>query len=153
MFLSEWREFPSAPCLAGKKETWWQLASRCCWNRARPCHASELVSFLVGLRTYQHPVKRYCNSLIVDTWRMAQEPRCSWILNSARECVIFLMLLSRLNQGNTIWECSTHGEGEMNTNFWSYEILRKTDLVENLTCRWEGNANLNCAEIESGPAK
>ena len=35
MFLSEWREFPSAPCLAGKKKTWWQLASRCCWNRAR----------------------------------------------------------------------------------------------------------------------
>jgi len=34
MFLSEWREFPSAPCLAGKKK-WWQLASRCCWNRAR----------------------------------------------------------------------------------------------------------------------
>ena len=43
--------FPSAPCLAGKK-TWWQLASRCCWNSARPWHASELVSFLVGLRTY-----------------------------------------------------------------------------------------------------
>ena len=34
MFLSEWREFPSAPCLAGRK-TWWKLASRCCWNRAR----------------------------------------------------------------------------------------------------------------------
>ena len=34
MFLSEWRAFPSAPCLAGKK-TWWQLAFRCCWNRAR----------------------------------------------------------------------------------------------------------------------
>ena len=34
MFLSEWREFPSAPCLAGK-ETWWQLASRFCWNCAR----------------------------------------------------------------------------------------------------------------------
>ena len=33
MFLSEWREFPSAPCLAGKKT--WQLASRCCWNLAR----------------------------------------------------------------------------------------------------------------------
>jgi len=44
MFLSEWREFPSAPWLAGKKKTWWQLASRCCWNRARPWHASELVS-------------------------------------------------------------------------------------------------------------
>ena len=35
MFLSEWREYPSAPCLARKKKTWWQLASRCCWNRAR----------------------------------------------------------------------------------------------------------------------
>jgi hypothetical protein len=34
---------------------WWQLMSRCCWNRARPWHASELVSLLVGLRTYQHP--------------------------------------------------------------------------------------------------
>jgi hypothetical protein len=34
MFLSEWREFPSAPCLAGK-ETWWQLVSPLCWNRAR----------------------------------------------------------------------------------------------------------------------
>ena len=54
MFLSEWREFPSAPCLAGK-ETWWQLASRFCWNSGRPWHASELVSFLVGLRIYQHP--------------------------------------------------------------------------------------------------
>jgi len=54
MFLSEWREFPSAPCLAGT-ETWWQLASRFCWNRARPWHSYELVSFLVGLRTYQHP--------------------------------------------------------------------------------------------------
>ena len=30
--------------------------SRCCWNCARPWHASELVSFLVWLRTYQHPV-------------------------------------------------------------------------------------------------
>ena len=33
---------------------WWQLVSRCCWNRARPWCASEFVSFLVGLRTYQH---------------------------------------------------------------------------------------------------
>jgi len=56
MFVSEWREFPSAPCFVwgGKKKTWWQLASRCCWNRVRPWHASELVYFLVGLRTYQH---------------------------------------------------------------------------------------------------
>ena len=40
--------------LQEKKKTW-QLASWCCWNRTRPWHASELVSFLVGLRTYQHP--------------------------------------------------------------------------------------------------
>jgi len=40
VFLSEWHEFPSAPCLAGKK-TWWQLASRCCWN-----HARQLTCFL-----------------------------------------------------------------------------------------------------------
>ena len=53
MFLSQWREFPSAPCLAEKKN--WQLAPRCYWHRARPWHTSGLVSFLVGLRTYQHP--------------------------------------------------------------------------------------------------
>ena len=53
MFLSEWREFPSALCLP-KKKTWWQFASRCCWNCACPWHASELVSFLIGLWTYQH---------------------------------------------------------------------------------------------------
>ena len=52
MFLSEWCEFPSASCLAKKKK--WQLASRCCWNRAK-LHASELVSFVVGLTTYHHP--------------------------------------------------------------------------------------------------
>ena len=48
-----WISFGVLPC-RGKK-TWWQLASRCCWNRARPWHASELVPFLVGLRTYQLP--------------------------------------------------------------------------------------------------
>jgi len=53
MFLSERLEFPSAPCLAGKET--WHLASRFCWNRARPWHASQLVPFLVELRTYQHP--------------------------------------------------------------------------------------------------
>jgi len=46
MFMSEWREFLSAPCLAGNKSLW-QLASRCCWNRARLWHASELF-FLPG---------------------------------------------------------------------------------------------------------
>jgi len=53
MFLSEWGDISSSPCFAGKI-TWWQIAARCCWNCARPWHASEIVSFLVGLRTYQH---------------------------------------------------------------------------------------------------
>ena len=49
----EWISFGALPCR--KKKNWWQLRSRCCWNRARPWHASKLVFFLVGLRTYQHP--------------------------------------------------------------------------------------------------
>ena len=49
-----WISFGALLCK--ERKTWWQLASRCCWNRARPWHASEIVSFLVGLRTYQHPV-------------------------------------------------------------------------------------------------
>ena len=35
MFPTEWREFPSAFWLAGKKKSWWELASPCYWNRAR----------------------------------------------------------------------------------------------------------------------
>jgi hypothetical protein len=52
-----WISFGALSCwvVGGGGGDWWQLASRCCWNRARPWHASELVSFLVGLRTYQHP--------------------------------------------------------------------------------------------------
>ena len=49
-----WISFGALPCRGGKK-TWWYLTSRCCWNRARPWHDCELVSFLFGLRTYQHP--------------------------------------------------------------------------------------------------
>ena len=48
-----WISFGASPCK--EKKNRWQLASRYCWNRARPWHASELVPFLVGLRTYQHP--------------------------------------------------------------------------------------------------
>jgi len=53
MVLSKWREFPSAPCLAGKKKL--DGSHLYVVEIARPWHASELVSFLVGLRTYQHP--------------------------------------------------------------------------------------------------
>ena len=47
-----WISFGALPC-SGEKKTLYP-ASRCCWNLARPWHASELVPFLVGLRTYQH---------------------------------------------------------------------------------------------------
>jgi len=57
-----WISFGALPCR--KKKTWWQLASPCCWNRTRPWHVSELVSFLVGLRTYQHPGTIKCNSKV-----------------------------------------------------------------------------------------
>jgi len=49
-----WISIGVLPCKK-KNKTWWQLASRCCWNRARPWHASELLSFMVELRGYQHP--------------------------------------------------------------------------------------------------
>ena len=48
-----WNSFGVFPCK--KKKSSWQLASRCCCNRVRPWHSSELVSFLIGVRTYQHP--------------------------------------------------------------------------------------------------
>ena len=54
MLLSEWREFPSAPCLAGKRNLMTARVSILLKSRASR-YASELVSFLVGLRTYQHP--------------------------------------------------------------------------------------------------
>ena len=45
-----WISCGALPC-RGKK-TWWQHVSRCCWNCACPWYASEIVSFLVRLRTY-----------------------------------------------------------------------------------------------------
>ena len=54
MFLSEWSEFPSAPCLAEKKKL--GDSSRLDVVKiARVPDMLELLSFLVGLRTYQHP--------------------------------------------------------------------------------------------------
>ena len=32
MFLSERRQIPWGPCIAGGKKHWWRLASRFCWN-------------------------------------------------------------------------------------------------------------------------
>jgi len=46
MFLSEWREFPSAHCLVERKILMTARVSMFLKSR---------VPFLVGLRTYQHP--------------------------------------------------------------------------------------------------
>jgi len=68
-----WISSGALPC--GGWGTWWQLASRCCWNRARPWHASELVSLLVGLRTYQHPGTIY--RVLPSIVSLSNEIRCS----------------------------------------------------------------------------
>jgi len=70
-----WISFGALPCR--KKETWWQFAYRCCWNRRRPWHASELVSFPVGLRTYQHHGNRVSEELILlsKIWRQKNLPQ------------------------------------------------------------------------------
>jgi len=69
-----WISFGALPCR--KKKTWLQLASRCCWNRARPWHASELVTFLIGLRTYQHSGKNgpLRPSRILCQWKIPVTP-------------------------------------------------------------------------------
>jgi len=55
MFLSEWLEFPSAPCLAKKKKI--DDISRLDVVEIARVHdmLPGLFSFPVGLRTYQHP--------------------------------------------------------------------------------------------------
>jgi len=70
-----------------EKETWWQLASRCCWNRARPWHASELVSFLVGLRTYQHPVC-VCIYIYIYIYIYTRANNCNSITYNDTKCAI-----------------------------------------------------------------
>jgi len=78
MFLSERLEFPSAPCLAGK-ETWWQHATRFRWNRARPWHASELVFFLVGPRTYQHLGPFNTDDNLREVWKRQRQFSVQWL--------------------------------------------------------------------------
>jgi hypothetical protein len=78
-----WISFGALPC-RGKK-TWWQLVSRRCRYRARPWHASELVSFLVGLRTYQHPGNNTTGMkhLLVVHLRTGHEaPEGEWMYSS-----------------------------------------------------------------------
>ena len=76
--------------LQEKKKTWWRLASRFCWNRARPWRASELVSFLIGLGTYQHPgTLFFINHYLVA--REAKVTSLSLLWLSCFLCVHFLL--------------------------------------------------------------
>jgi hypothetical protein len=47
-----WISFSALRC---RKTNWMTACISMLKNRARPWHASKLVSFLDGLRTYQHP--------------------------------------------------------------------------------------------------
>jgi hypothetical protein len=55
MFLSKLREFPSAPCLAKKKNLDDSSRPDVVKIERVPVMLPRFVSFLVGLRTYQHP--------------------------------------------------------------------------------------------------
>jgi len=99
MFLSECREFPLAPCLAGKKKIWWQFASRCCWNRAHPLHASELVSFLYGLRTYQHP-----GYIAISTEQVGTVEACKNLFKNKIFVIKFLKILQQFPRLLQFWD-------------------------------------------------
>ena len=98
MFLSEWREFPAAPCLAGEKNLMTARASIVLKSRASPdmlpfslCNKKSLairhmnrplfpmtlsipsydIRKQVGLRTYQHPL--ICQHPKQDGWFICLE--------------------------------------------------------------------------------
>ena len=86
LFLSEWCEFPSVPCLARKK-TWWQLMSRCYWNRTH--HLTCFLSVIVKEKTCNlaHEQTPLSNDIIdsVQNWEVGQAkdlsaPRLSCLL-------------------------------------------------------------------------
>ena len=104
-----WISFGALPCRK-KKKTWWQLASRCRWNRARPWHAYELVSFLVGLKTYQHPctvaslrsvVFLYRDEQDVNAARRISVVACNWIMAPTKRGVADESRICKDNLSNT----------------------------------------------------
>ena len=95
MFVSEWREFPSAPCLAGKKNLMTARVSMLLKSCASPhmlpfslCNKKRLairhmnspifpttpsvpsydIGKYVGLRTYQHPLV-HCGFFVFNYYR------------------------------------------------------------------------------------
>jgi len=90
-----WISFGALPC---REKSGWQLASRCCWNCTRPWHASELVSFLVGLRTYQYPgrvsYKNYVKIVILqDSYWNLLHPKTVETLRTNSSSKSYILLL------------------------------------------------------------
>jgi len=110
MFLSEWREFPLAPCLAGKKKlmtarVWMLLKSRalpdillfslCNKKRLairhmnRPLFPTTLsipsydIGKYVGLRTYQHPLVFDNNESVLKHFLILNTKHMIWCNFSA----------------------------------------------------------------------
>jgi len=93
MFLSEWREFPSAPCLAGKK----MMRARV--SMLLKSRNSLLVSFLVGVRTYRNR----------GTWKRLGH--CAVYLHRSVPDLIIRSSYTHhviISFRKTLWRCQTH---------------------------------------------
>ena len=131
MFLSEWREFPSAPCLAGGKK----LDDRSLLDVveiARPWHASEFVSFLVGLRTYQHP--GIC--IRADEVAVCNEKNISRLPFSQSVCRYVTMTSLRSTVGGT--HLDLHFPAVTGGLFWPMNDAIQV-FWRAVSRRWEGN--------------
>ena len=91
MFLSEWREFPSVPCLAGKKKLDDCSRLDVVENARVPDMLLSLFPYWSGLRTYQHPSRpQYLLRSLSEIQLIAHEselPRsikCRWLVTASR---------------------------------------------------------------------
>ena len=91
-----WISSSALPCK--EKKTLWQLASRCSWNRARPWHASELVSFLVDLRIYQHP-----GMYFYRFYNFLYNSNVSTLWHNLIPCAIIVVFYNLLPDEGTSW--------------------------------------------------
>jgi len=134
-----------------KKTTWWQLASRFCWNRARFWRASQLFSFLIGLRTYQQPgtlifcyyrshVRKNCVKCSPNYVRLASDYGHNWrkatCIILPRNCSVFVSNLLVFNESLLL--CS-HTE---NSHCIICLISQRAWCIFYYFVLWPGNAQL-----------
>jgi len=110
--------------LQGKK-TWWLFASRCRWNRARPWRASQLLSFLVGLRTYQHPCTCVCMYVYIYIYIYIT----SIELHVLNLCTFIIFRLEKYKFTNN-WTRVTQLTITIFMGFFVMEERRKTEMIE-----------------------